>query len=123
VRRWRHPKPRLHWSDCVVLAVLAGPLPKPLKMSRLATPDTLLRLRRRLICWRYSPGPWARRPEERWSGASDHESDNAARRRQTQRDRVMTVRVPRANATSERMTGTLRRELLDWMLIVSEHHL
>jgi hypothetical protein len=33
--------------------------------------------------------------------------------------------APRANAVCERMTvtGTLRRELLDRMLIVSEHHL
>jgi putative transposase len=31
--------------------------------------------------------------------------------------------APRANAICERMIGTLRRELLDRMLIVSEHHL
>jgi transposase InsO family protein len=31
--------------------------------------------------------------------------------------------TPRANAICEKMTGTLRRELLDQMLIVSEHHL
>jgi transposase InsO family protein len=33
------------------------------------------------------------------------------------------VRAPRANAICERVIGTLRRELLDRMLIVSEHHL
>jgi transposase InsO family protein len=31
--------------------------------------------------------------------------------------------APRANAVCERMTGTLRRELFDQLLIVSEHHL
>jgi putative transposase len=31
--------------------------------------------------------------------------------------------APRANATCERMIGTLRRELLDRLLIVNEHHL
>jgi hypothetical protein len=32
-------------------------------------------------------------------------------------------RAPRANAICQRMTGTLRRELLDRILIVNEHHL
>ena len=31
--------------------------------------------------------------------------------------------APRANAICERIIGTLRRELLDQMLIVNEHHL
>ena len=31
--------------------------------------------------------------------------------------------APRANATCERVIGTLRRELLDRLLIVNEHHL
>jgi len=31
--------------------------------------------------------------------------------------------APRANATCERIIGTLRRELLDRLLIVDEHHL
>jgi putative transposase len=31
--------------------------------------------------------------------------------------------APRANAICERIIGTLRREALDWLLIVNEHHL
>jgi putative transposase len=31
--------------------------------------------------------------------------------------------APRANAICEQTTGTLRRELLDWLLIVNEYHL
>ncbi|MFY9928886.1 MAG: integrase core domain-containing protein [Streptosporangiaceae bacterium] len=31
--------------------------------------------------------------------------------------------APRANAICERIIGTLRRELLDQLLIVNEHHL
>ena len=32
-------------------------------------------------------------------------------------------RLPKANAICERIIGTLRRELLDRLLIVNEHHL
>jgi putative transposase len=34
-----------------------------------------------------------------------------------------TLQAPRANAICERMIGTLRREVLDRLLIVDEHHL
>jgi putative transposase len=33
------------------------------------------------------------------------------------------VRAPRANAIAERWIGTVRRELLDWMLITNRRHL
>jgi hypothetical protein len=52
VLRRPNPKPRLDWADRAVIATLARLLPRPLRMSRLVTPDTLLRWHRRLIGWR-----------------------------------------------------------------------
>jgi hypothetical protein len=40
----QNPRPRLDWADRVVLAALARLLPRHVRMSRLVTPDTLLRL-------------------------------------------------------------------------------
>ena len=54
VLRRQNPKPKLDWADRAILAALARLLPRPLRMSRLVTPDTLLRWHRRLIRGRWT---------------------------------------------------------------------
>jgi putative transposase len=43
VLRRQNLKPKLEWADRMVIAALARLLLRPLRMSRLVTPDTLLR--------------------------------------------------------------------------------
>jgi hypothetical protein len=50
----QNPKPKLDWADRAVLAALARLLPRPLRISRLVTPDTLLRWHQLLIRWRWT---------------------------------------------------------------------
>jgi putative transposase len=54
VLRRQSPKPTLDWADRMVLAALARLLPRPLPMSRLVAPETLLRWHRRLVRWRWT---------------------------------------------------------------------
>src|SRR5215469_4872112 len=54
VLRRQNPKPKLNWADRAVLAALARLLPRPPRMSRLVTPDTLLRWHQRLVRWRWT---------------------------------------------------------------------
>src|SRR5260370_15900007 len=57
VLRRQHPRPKLDWADRAVLAALIRLLPRPLRMSRVANPDTPLRSHRRLVRWPCSYAP------------------------------------------------------------------
>ncbi len=55
VLRRQNPKPRPDWAGRRGGARrLARLLPRPLRMGRLVTPDTLLRWHRRLVRWRWT---------------------------------------------------------------------
>jgi len=54
VLRRQNPSPKLDWADRAIIAALARLLPRPLRMNRLVTLETLLRWHRRLIRWRWT---------------------------------------------------------------------
>jgi hypothetical protein len=54
VLRRQNPRPKPDRADRAMLAALARLLPRPLRLSRLVTPDTLLRWHRRLIRRRWT---------------------------------------------------------------------
>jgi hypothetical protein len=62
VLRRQHPSPRLNWVGRAVLAALARLPPRPLRVGRLVTPDTLLRWHRRLVRWRWTYSHRGRTP-------------------------------------------------------------
>ncbi|MGA2825687.1 MAG: integrase core domain-containing protein [Streptosporangiaceae bacterium] len=54
VLRRQNPEPKLDWAGRAVIAALARLLRRPLRMSRLVTPGTLMRWHRRLVRWRWT---------------------------------------------------------------------
>ena len=52
--RPQYSRPKLDWADRAVIAALARLLPRPLRMNRLVTPDTLLGWHRRLVRCRWT---------------------------------------------------------------------
>ena len=62
VLRRQNPKPKPDWAGRAVLAALARLIPGRLRGSRLVTPGTLLRWRRRLARWRWTCPPEGGRP-------------------------------------------------------------
>jgi len=47
----QNPRPKLDGADRAVRAALARLVSRPVRRSRLVTPDTLLRRHQRLVCW------------------------------------------------------------------------
>jgi putative transposase len=62
VLRRQNPKPKLDWADRAVLAGLVRLLPRPLRLGRPVTPDTLLRWHWRLVRWHWTYSRRSGRP-------------------------------------------------------------
>jgi hypothetical protein len=121
VLRRTYPRPRLHWSDRAMFAVLSRLLPRGLCSSRLVTPATLLRWHRRLVAgkWR-QPRPPGRPP------ISDELTMlivRLARENRTWGVVLSAPQAPRMNAIAERWISSVRRECTDRILITDCGHL
>jgi hypothetical protein len=100
VLRRQVARPRLQESDRVFLAAASRLLSRTGQQSFFVRPDTLLGWHRRLV-------------RKRWTF---FESEGVEIIRTP-------FRAPQANALAERWVGTVRRDCLDWLLIVSRRQL
>jgi putative transposase len=73
VLRRQNPKPKVDRAGRAVLAALVRLLPRPLRMSRLVTPETLLRWHRRLVRWRWTFSPLRMPPAPQWSRSTSRQ--------------------------------------------------
>jgi putative transposase len=141
------PTPRPTWPDRAILAALARLVSRERRYHRLVTPDALLRRHRTLVRRHWTkayrpPGRPSKPPAVRplilrmaadnptWGYRRIHgelsQLDPQLRRGLRLRGaRILRTPVlaPRANAFAERWVGTVRRELLDRMLIFGQRQL
>jgi hypothetical protein len=109
-------RPRMDWADRAVLAALSRLLPRPIWRGRFVQPATLLRWHRNLVrrCWTY--------PRRRGRPAVAAEIRQLVLRMAKERSRGDPgAAYAGAGAAGDRLcgavVGTVRRELLDRMLI------